>query len=491
MNRANYLKCNPQPGSHTLKFAGDFFEIKLTVDAEYSGKAFLRGNINQSTLRQQDIIDEVEKSRPNLDRGWHDLEMQRIDDTTFEVSIPLLKVGHFSCKPYLISEHGQQWPHGKNIFINTEPPAYRSNNTLYCAFVRQFGPNKALSQAPTEDPQILALDKKDYTVIPPSGKFRDLIQELDHIFDDLGCRILHLLPINPTPTSYARMGRFGSPYAALDFTSINPELAEFDLHATPLEQFGELVDAVHQREGRLIIDIAINHTGWAARIHETHPQWLKRHEDGRIHQPGAWGTVWEDLTELDHGQKDLWIYLADVFLTWCERGVDGFRCDAGYMIPKEAWTYITAKVRQKFPDALFLLEGLGGPWETTEALLSEANLNWAYSELFQNFGKEQILHYLNYSKRISKTRGLMIHYAETHDNMRLAEKSPTWSSMRTALSALVSHNGSFGFTNGVEWFAQEKIWVHRASGLNWGSKDNQIELIRSLTTLLREHPAFW
>ena len=38
----------------------------------------------------------------------------------------------------------------------------------------------------------------------------------------------------------ARMGRFGSPYAALSFTAVDSALAEFDSRATPLEQFIEL-----------------------------------------------------------------------------------------------------------------------------------------------------------------------------------------------------------------------------------------------------------
>ena len=53
------------------------------------------------------------------------------------------------------------------------------------------------------------------------------------------------------------MGRFGSPYAALDFTAVNPELAEFDLKATPLEQFLELLRSSNAMG--IIIDIAINH----------------------------------------------------------------------------------------------------------------------------------------------------------------------------------------------------------------------------------------
>ena len=144
----------------------------------------------------------------------------------------------------------------------------------------------------------------------------------------------------------------------------------------------------------LIIDIAINHTGWAAGLHESHPQWLVRNKSGEIENPGAWGVVWADLTRLDFSRKDLWQYMADVFLTWCRRGVDGFRCDAGYMIPLAAWQYIIAKVRDQFRDVIFLLEGLGGKIQVTRDLLNLANFNWAYSELFQNYSRDQIEAYL-------------------------------------------------------------------------------------------------
>jgi predicted glycogen debranching enzyme len=286
------------------------------------------------------------------------------------------------------------------------------------------------------------------------------------------------------------MGRFGSPYAALSFTAVDPALAEFDPQATPLEQFIELVDAVHQRHAKIMIDIAINHTGWAARLHETHPHWLVRSPEGRIEVPGAWGVAWEDLTKLDYSQPSLWQYMADVFLTWCRRGVDGFRCDAGYMIPAAAWKYMIAKVRAQFPDVIFLLEGLGGKISVTRDLLNTANLNWAYSELFQNYDRAQIEHYLPEAIDISKTDGIMVNFAETHDNLRLARQSETYARMRTALCALSSHNGAFGFANGVEWFAAEKINVHDAPSLNWGAESNQVAEIRRLNDLLKAHPAF-
>jgi predicted glycogen debranching enzyme len=277
----------------------------------------------------------------------------------------------------------------------------------------------------------------------------------------------------------------------LSFTAVDPALAEFDHHATPLEQFIELVDAVHQRNARIIIDIAINHTGWAAGLHESHPQWLVRGPEGKIEVPGAWGIDWEDLTKLDYSHQDLWQYMADVFLTWCHRGVDGFRCDAGYMIPAAAWKYIVARVREQYPDTVFLLEGLGGKISVTRDLLNSANLNWAYSELFQNYDRGQVEHYLPEALDISASDGITVHFAETHDNLRLAARSEVYARLRTALCALCSSQGAFGFANGVEWYATEKINVHNSPSLNWGAATNQVDHIRRLNELLKTHPAFF
>jgi predicted glycogen debranching enzyme len=55
---------------------------------------------------------------------------------------------------------------------------------------------------------------------------------------------------------------------------------------------------------------------------------------------------------------------------------------------------------------------------------------------------------------------------------------------------LSSHNGGFGFANGVEWFATEKINVHDAVSLNWGAAPNQVADIRRLNHLLKTHQAF-
>jgi predicted glycogen debranching enzyme len=492
MEQATLLQ-DPAPGCRLLRCRGDALTFTLELPEAAEGSAWVRSNIGQVVVSRREIVEQVDAGAPPLAQDWYDLPMTRVDPRRFRITLPLGAVGHFEAKCLFLREGSgtPNWPPGGNTVINVAPADSCCANIVYNAFVRQFGPNRdgrAGDRWKLLD--IESLEREGFAAIPPSGKFRDLLRSLDVIIGELGCTVIQLLPIHPTPTTFARMGRFGSPYAALSFTDVDPALAEFDPAATPLEQFEELVDGVHARGARIFLDIAINHTGWAARLHATHPEWLVRQPDGRIEVPGAWGINWEDLTRLDYSHQVLWTYMADVFLTWCRRGVDGFRCDAGYMIPLEAWRYMVAKVREQFPETVFFLEGLGGKISVTRDLLNRANLNWAYSELFQNYTREQIEAYLPGALEIAESDGLTLNFAETHDNPRLAARSLTWARMRTALCALFAPWGAFGFANGVEWFAREKINVHHSPSLNWGASENQVAEIRRLTDLLKHHPAF-
>lgn len=486
----------PYPGQHILAFCGDALEFTLRAPPEQKGRAWLRTNIGHADTARLAILGEITRRQKRLAEDWFDIPMTACDRGTFRLMLPITEPGHFEAKAFFLPEgsHVPVWPEGDNTCINVHPAEYCCANGVYNAFVRLFGQEKNSDHVSANvlvKKSCRQCESMGYTVIPPSGTFRDLIRQLDFIFGRLQCRILMLLPIHPTPTVYGRMGEFGSPYAALDFMDVDPALAEFDCKATPLEQFGELVDAVHARGARLFMDIAINHTGWAAKIHSQHPEWLMRNSDGTIRSPGAWGVTWSDLAELDHHHPKLWNYLAEVFLTWCRRGVDGFRCDAGYMIPVPAWEFIVASVRREFPDAIFLLEGLGGRIETTSALLNNANLNWAYSELFQNYDRPQVEKYLEFAFHVSESEGILMHFAETHDNNRLAARSPAYARMRTALAALCSSNGAFAFANGVEWLATEKIDVHKKTSLNWNNPVNQVDHIARLNRILNVHPAFF
>jgi glycogen debranching enzyme/glycosidase len=490
------LIMSPAPGERWLRFVGDRarFSLRLPPALAKGSRVFLRTNLGKADRLRQEVIATHAGKNPFSIAFWRDIPLERQPGGEWAVEIPLADVGFYRAKAYVVAPDGRQvWPGGPDAGISVHPSDYRTANTIYCAFTRMFGQSKTarLTQDAALDKRLEKLDALGYTVIPPSGKLRDLIGELPHIMDTLGCRILQLMPVNPVPTTFARFGRFGSPYACLDLTAIDPALVEFDQRTTGIEQFCELTDAVHRRGGRVFLDMVINHTGWGSALFENHPDWFARRADGSFVCPGAWGVTWEDLVELSPSHVELWEEVARAFLTWCRRGVDGFRCDAGYMVPVRIWQYIEARVRQEFPHTIFLLEGLGGPWEATELLLTEGGMQWAYSELFQNNGGFNVARYLDYSLRQSARLGLYVHYSETHDNDRLATGGRAWSLMRNRLCALAGASGGFGFTGGVEWLATEKINVHSSRGMSWGNPDNLVAELARLNQLLANHPCFF
>jgi predicted glycogen debranching enzyme len=452
----------PSPGDFILKWRGDTLKVTLTLKCPRKGRAVLRTNIGRAGVRRREIIDETERGLTPLARAWTDIPLEEIRPGVFCSEIPLNEVGVFSFKAcfFPAGKTVPEWPEGANTHVKVQASETRQNNSIYTVFPRQF------------------------------GSFREVARRLDLIMEEMGFRIIQTLPPFPVPTTYAVMGEYGCPFAALDFMSVDPAMAEFDEYSTPLDQFRELIDAVHSRLGLFFVDLPANHTGWASTLQTHHPDWFKRASDGRFISPGAWGVTWADLVELDYSNNELRAYMAEVFLFWCRNGVDGFRCDAGYMIPLKTWEYIVSRVRSEFPATVFMLEGLGGLIETTDALLAEANLDWAYSEIFQTYDRAAFEWYLPGAIERSEKYGTLVHFAETHDNDRLAKKGHVYARLRVQLAALLSWQGAWGIANGVEWFADEKIDVHGKNNLSWGSNDNMVSLIGRLNRILSSHKSF-
>ncbi len=495
----------PAAGERLLRYLGDRVTFTIACEGEVPAprpavetKAFLRTNLGRARRLRSETIAALGGQGTFAGGSWRDIPMRLRSHATggseWFLDLPMTEIGFFQAKPYVVDGEGtQSWPAGSDLGLSIQPSDYRTANTIYCAFTRMFGKSKTLASTrdALREGLLKSLDQEGYTAIPPSGTFRELAAELPHIVERLGCRILHLLPVGPTPTTYARYGRFGSPYAQQDLIAIDPALVEFDRRTTAVEQFVELTATAQRLGCRVLLDIVINHTGWGATLLDQHPEWFKRTPDGAFHSPGAWGNTWEDLVELDNTRPALWEVIAQALIVWCRRGVNGFRCDAGYMVPLPAWQFIVCRVRQEFPRTMFLLEGLGGSWAATEALLTAGGMQWAYSELFQNFTAVEINRYLTHCHGLAASCGVLVHYSETHDNDRLAKGGRAWSLFRNRLSALTSQAGAYGFTAGVEWLADEKLEVHQSRGLRWGASDNLVEELATLNRLLADDPCFF
>lgn len=152
------------------------------------------------------------------------------------------------------------------------------------------------------------------------GTFEGVRRDLDRIAG-LGTDILWFMPIHPIG-EVGRKGTLGSPYAIRDYRAVNPEFGD-------MEDFRRLVDAVHERGMKCIIDVVYNHTSPDSWLAQHHPEWFYHRPDGSFcNRIGDWS----DVIDLDYSQAALWDYQIETLTQWA-RLVDGFRCDVAPLCP--------------------------------------------------------------------------------------------------------------------------------------------------------------
>ncbi len=96
---------------------------------------------------------------------------------------------------------------------------------------------------------IYEVNVRQYT---KEGTFRAFEKEMPRL-KSMGVRTLWFMPITPI-AQLNKKGSLGSPYAASDYTSINPEFGTLD-------DFKHMVNEAHRLGFKVIIDWVANHTG--------------------------------------------------------------------------------------------------------------------------------------------------------------------------------------------------------------------------------------
>lgn len=186
------------------------------------------------------------------------------------------------------------------------------------------------------------------------GDFRGVIDGLDRI-QAAGADVVWLMPIHPIGV-LNRKGTLGSPYAAMDYRGINPAYGTHD-------DFRALVEAVHARGMKLILDWVPDHTSpdhpWVAE----HPEYYFRDDQGRPMVPrDADGklTDWTDVAQLDYGNPAVRREMTDVMRWWLtEYGIDGYRMDVAGFIPYDYWAEALPALRAAVPRPILLLAEWG------------------------------------------------------------------------------------------------------------------------------------
>lgn len=176
------------------------------------------------------------------------------------------------------------------------------------------------------------------------GSFAAAEKRLPYL-KDLGIMTIWLMPIHPIG-NLRRKGTKGSPYAISDHKEINPDYGT-------KKQFRHLIDAIHDYDMHVIIDMVLNH---GARDHVQCTQHPEMFNQDAERSPAEWS----DIIEFDYRNEQTTIYSREVLRYWIEEfKIDGYRCDVAGLVPLEFWQNIIDDLLNLNPEIFLLAE-----WES-------------------------------------------------------------------------------------------------------------------------------
>jgi len=187
-----------------------------------------------------------------------------------------------------------------------------------------------------------------------SGDFRGVTRGLDRV-QAVGANVVWLMPIYPVGIAN-RKGSLGSPYAVRDYLAVNPEFGT-------AADFKALVQAVHARGMKLIIDWVPNHTAWDNVWVKQHPAFYVRNDSGGLTVPRDDKgnlTDWTDVAQLNYKNPEMRRAMIDAMRHWLvQYGIDGFRVDAAGFVPDDFWQEALPQVRASVKRPIMLLAEWG------------------------------------------------------------------------------------------------------------------------------------
>lgn len=292
------------------------------------------------------------------------------------------------------------------------------------------------------------------------GTFNAVAEDLDRI-KSLGTDIIWFMPIHPIGVKNKK-GSLGCPYANKDYRTTNPEYGTMD-------DFKSLVEKIHAKGMKCIIDVVYNHTSPDSNLSVEHPEFFYRKPDGNF---GNKVGDWSDIIDLDYSNKELWQYQIDSLVMWA-RIVDGFRCDVASFVPVEFWKQAREAVAKVNPDCIWLAESVhssfnvfsrkSGIYTASDYELFDAfDMEYDYDirEVFDKYlkGKTTLSNYMdmfNYQEAIYPQNYDKMRCLENHDQPRICHYVKNRSDLENYTAFLYFLKGSTLIYAGQEFGCDE------------------------------------
>ena len=258
----------------------------------------------------------------------------------------------------------------------------------------------------------------------PEGTFNAIIPDLDRI-KALGTDIVWFMPIHPIGIK-GKKGSLGCPYANRDYRTVNPEYGT-------MEDFKHLVQEIHNRGMKCMIDVVYNHTSPDATLVTEHPEFYYRKSDGSM---GNHVGDWSDVVDLDYNCRELWDYQIETLTMWAGI-VDGFRCDVASFVNVEFWKKAREACEKVRPGCIWLGETVHSSFALYHRqtglycgndydMFSAFDMEYDYDirEIFDRYlkGEGRLSNYidaLNFQECLYPDNYIKLRFLENHDQPRI------------------------------------------------------------------------
>ena len=342
------------------------------------------------------------------------------------------------------------------------------------------------------------------------GDLQGIINRMDYLndgdintTDDLGVQGIWLSPIFTSPTYHK--------YDAKDYYTIDWRFGNEDV-------LKKLIDICHERNVKIILDLAINHTS------DSHPWFL---EFKKARMEGDTSSKYYDfytcvktvdkkagvsyekiggvdcwfecnfsgsMPELNYDNPDVKEAMIDVARYWLDLGVDGFRFDAVKYIyygntskTTAFWEWYMGILREEYPEIYVIGECWSGDSEVIQYYDAMNCFNFSMSSAEGQVamaakGNSNIGRYTNYvvsylnSIKNTNPDAMMIPFLSNHDQDRIAGAFITENNMKMAANLYILCSGSpviyYGEEIGLRGKrGDEATDANRRLAMIWGDGD--------------------
>jgi starch synthase (maltosyl-transferring) len=230
------------------------------------------------------------------------------------------------------------------------------------------------------------------------SRFRDCLPRVDDV-RAMGFNVIYFPPIHPightnrkgkNNSVTAQPGDPGVPWAigseAGGHKAVEPSLGS-------LEDFDWLNGQVRKRGMEIALDFAINCSPDHPYVRE-HPEWFYQRPDGSIKFAENPPKKYEDIFPLNfrcENWEELWREMVSIVIFWAGHGVRTFRVDNPHTKPVAFWEYLISRVREKYPDTIFLSEAFTRPKMMKE--LAKAGFSQSYTYFTWRNTKQELTDY--------------------------------------------------------------------------------------------------